>query len=541
MYRQVLVHEEDTDFQRILWRSSPDLPVQHHKQLTLTFGTACVPYLEVKTLQKLAHLEKDKYPLAAQITLRDYYVDDLMTGCETEEEALHIYEEMCQLMGSGGFELQKWSSNNQMFLNQIEQKNLSTEKSLTIKTDNMMKFLGICWNRCTDNFEYVANLTEIEEPITKRKVLSDIARFYDPIGWISPVVITAKVLIQKLWKACLDWDDKLSENLLSEWLNYRHELININNILIPRWLCPTKTSKLELHAFSDASSVAYAAAIYLRVVDENGQVYVKLITAKTKVAPIEKEVSIPRLELCGATLAAKLLNEVSQVMSIPKRDLYAWTDSTVVLAWLRGPVNRWATYVSNRVSHILTIMEFEQWGHVSTHTNPADCESRGLKPTELNSYDLWWNGPDWLLKPVIQSKKPDIFDTHEEERVKSFVVMEKPNTNFEWMKFSDLSKLLKVISLWRRFLKMRLPSNERKLLPKHVTSDEMTQTLQLCIKQVQECDFAEEINSLKTRGSVANRSVLRTLYPFLDKNGILRVGGRLSQADVSYDQNYFAG
>lgn len=115
-------------------------------------------------------------------------------------------------------------------------------------------------------------------------------------------------------------------------------------------------------------------------------------------------------------------------------------------------------------------MEFEQWGHVSTHTNPADCTSRGLKPTELNSYDLWWNGPDWLSKPVIQSKKPDIFDTHEEERVKSFSVIEKPNTNFEWMKFLDLSKLLKLISLCRRFLKMTLPSNERKLLPKQVTS-----------------------------------------------------------------------
>ncbi|CAK1598356.1 unnamed protein product [Parnassius mnemosyne] len=180
-----------------------------------------------------------------------------------------------------------------------------------------MKVLGIFWNRCTDNFEYVINLTDPEEHVTKRKVLSDVARLYDPIGWIAPVIITAKIFIQKLWKACLDWDEKLPENLLSEWLTFRYELANIKNISIPRWLGSKKGSKLELHAFSYASSVAYAAEIYLRVVNDNNKVHVKLITAKTKVAPIEKEVTIPRLELCGATLAAKLLNEVSQVMDIP--------------------------------------------------------------------------------------------------------------------------------------------------------------------------------------------------------------------------------
>lgn len=161
-----------------------------------------------------------------------------------------------------------------------------------------------------------------------------------------------------------------------------------------------KEIKLRTTRISDASNVAYAAAIYIRVLNENGKIYTKLVTAKTKVAPIEKKLSIPRLELCGATLAAKLLNEVSQVMRIPRHKLFAWTDSTVVLAWLRGPVSRWVTYVSNRVSHILTIMDYEQWGHVSTCTNPADCASRGLKPAELSACELWWNSPQWLSTSV---------------------------------------------------------------------------------------------------------------------------------------------
>ncbi|CAH2109062.1 unnamed protein product [Euphydryas editha] len=401
----------------------------------------------------------------------------------------------------------------------------------------MMKVLGIKWNRLTDNFEYVVNLINTKEPITKRTILSEIARLYDPIGWISPVVITAKIFIQKLWKERLEWDDELPKKLLLEWLHYKDELRNIKNILIPRWLCCTKKCKLELHAFSDASHMAYAAVVYLRVIDEHNKVYVNLVTAKTKVAPIEKEVSIPRLELCGATLAAKLLHEVSQVMKIPKSDMFAWTDSTVVLAWLRGPVNRWVTYVSNRVSHILTIMNVEQWGYVPTNVNPADCASRGLKPMALNNYDLWWHGPDFLSEFIVKIKKPDVIDTNEEERVKSFVVMKK-QVNFEWMKFSELNKLLRVISLCRRFLEIRLPPEKRKAFSKFVTSDEIEQSLKLCIKQVQEYEFEEEIQSLKTKGCVAKRSMLYTLCPFLDKNGIIRVGGRLSQSKVSYDQKH---
>ncbi|XP_047540908.1 uncharacterized protein LOC125073870 [Vanessa atalanta] len=537
MYRQVFVHEDDTNFQRILWRSNDKVPIQHFKLLTLTFGTACAPYLAVKTLQTLALLEKDKFPVAAHITKNDYYVDDLMTGCETETEALQIYEEMTELMNTGGFEMQKWSSNSQRFVNYIEQNKVSTVKSLTIESDGMMKVLGIKWNRLTDNFEYVVNLTDTKEPITKRTVLSDIARLYDPIGWISPVVITAKIFIQKLWKEHLEWDDKLPKKLLLEWLHYKDELRNIKNILIPRWLGCTKKCKLELHAFSDASHMAYAAVVYLRVIDEHNNVYVNLVTAKTKVAPIEKEVSIPRLELCGATLAAKLLHEVSQVMEIPKSDMFAWTDSTVVLAWLRGPVNRWVTYVSNRVSHILTIMNFEQWAHVPTNVNPADCASRGLKPMALNNYDLWWHGPDFLSEFNIKVTKPEVIDTNEEERVKSFMVMEKQVT-FEWVKFSELNKLLRVISLCRRFLKVRLPFEKRKEFSKVVTPDEIEQSLKLCIKQAQEYEFEEEIRSLKTKGCVAKRSLLYTLCPFLDINGIIRVGGRLSQSEVSYDQKH---
>ncbi|XP_069357548.1 uncharacterized protein [Maniola hyperantus] len=355
MYRQVRVTEEDANYQRILWRNNPDEPIQHFKLLTLTFGTACAPYLAVKTLQKLADVEQSNYPIASEITKKDYYIDDLMTGCDSFEEAVEIYEQMNKLMNSGGFQLQKWSSNDSRFLKYIDKEKHRSDQLVPIKVDNMMKVLGIGWNRETDNFEYTVNLPESKQPITKRQVLSDIARLYDPIGWISPVVITAKIFIQKLWKLKLEWDDEITDGLLAEWIKFREDLVNLKDILIPRWLNSERGCKTELHAFSDASQVAYAAAVYIRVKNEEIDTKVSLVTAKTKVAPIDKESSIPRLELCGAVLAAKLLHEVSQVMNIPKENLHAWTDSTVVLAWLKGPPCRWATFMSlSMKSRILT-------------------------------------------------------------------------------------------------------------------------------------------------------------------------------------------
>ncbi|XP_060810246.1 uncharacterized protein LOC132904333 [Amyelois transitella] len=430
MYRQVRIHDDDTRFQRILWRFNPDEPLGQFELLTLTFGTACAPHLAVKSLQRLADDEQLNYPTASEITKRDFYVDDLMTCCETEEEAIQIYTEMNKLMEAGGFQLQKWSSNNKVLLQFIDQYNQKPAPSIHIKADNMVKVLGICWNRDSDEFQYTVELHEVNKSPTKRQVLSDIARIYDPMGWIAPVVLTAKIFIQKLWKSGLSWDDELPENLLHEWLKYKAELSELKTIFIPRWLNFNQGCEVELHAFADASQMAYAGVVYFRTINSNGEIHVHLLTSKTKVAPIEKQLSIPRLELCGAVLAAKLLNEVAQVMNVPKHRLYAWTDSTVVLAWLRGLPSRWTTFVSNRVSEILNIIDSSQFNHVGTKFNPADCASRGLQPSDLKREKLWWSGPIFLYERNITFSKLD-YTTQEETRasnsqkIKTLVALKK--------------------------------------------------------------------------------------------------------------------
>ncbi|CAG9102625.1 unnamed protein product [Plutella xylostella] len=536
MYRMVRVADENTHFQRILWRDAPDKPIEHYRLLRLTFGTACAPYLAVKSLQRLADDEKHKYPLAAEITKSDFYIDDLLTGCDTEEEALTIYNEMNDLMRAGGFDLQKWSSNNENVMKYISE-NKRADQEVPLKVNSLVKILGVCWNRDTDSFEYTLNMLEPRQPITKRHILSEVAQLYDPEGWIAPVIVVAKMIIQKLWKTGLDWDDSVEGELLEEWLTYRQDLSNIKHITIPRWSHNSTTSKTELHVFADASQAAYGAAVYIRVV-ENENVYVSLITAKTKVAPVEKQISIPRLELCGAAMAAALISEVSQVLNINKENLHAWTDSTIVLAWLKGGASRWSTFVSNRVSTILNILDYEQWGHVATDMNPADYASRGLPASQLSSQSLWWSGPAWLSENDINVSTPDIEDTHEEEKVKTLTALINTEDELIWTKFSNLQRMLRVISYCRRWLNLKEAKEKREKHTQFITAEEIKQTLESCIKQAQEIEFKDEIKQLKSEGSVPKKSKLRNLCPLLDEGGILRIGGRIQQSHTDYDTQH---
>ena len=182
-----------------------------------------------------------------------------------------------------------------------------------------------------------------------------------------------------------------------DWLQWRRELKLLADKNILRCYFPkdAKIVSVQLHGFSDASEQAYAGVVYLRMVDSAGGIHTFLVISKTKVAPI-KRLTIPRLELCGAHLLAQILHHCKEVFSLSLKDVFAWTDSTVVLNWLVGSPRRFKTYVGNRVSSIMELISPDRWNHVNGLENPADCASRGLFPSELLNFTLWWDGPKWL-------------------------------------------------------------------------------------------------------------------------------------------------
>ena len=174
------------------------------------------------------------------------------------------------------------------------------------------------------------------------------------------------------------------------WERWKRELPGLAERPVPRCYFPKHViiRSMQLHGFADASEAAYAGVVYLRFVDSSGGVHIALVISKTKVAPI-KRLTIPRLELCGAVVLADLLSRVKELFDVSPSNVFAWTDSMIVLGWLRGSPRRFKPFVGNRVSTVMELVPPDRWRHVNGQSNPADCASRGLFPSELATFSLW--------------------------------------------------------------------------------------------------------------------------------------------------------
>ncbi|CAK1603668.1 unnamed protein product [Parnassius mnemosyne] len=431
-------------------------------------------------------------------------------------------EEIKMILRKGGFEMQKWSSNCDELLDFLQERECTMKEKLDIKLDKVIKILGLTWDRKDDRFKITVNLPEVEGPITKRSVLSDVARLFDPFGWLSPVVISAKILIQKLWICNLGWDDVLPPHLIEDWLRYRKELIHLQHISLPRWFNTTAQNlkDMEIHGFADASVNTYAAVVYLKVIN-NASIHVMIIASRTKVAPL-KQISVPKLELCAAALLTELMSDVVDLLSIRKEKIFAWSDSTVVLSWLQSEPSRWRTFVANRVAEITRVLDNNHWNYVQSSDNPADLATRGIKAHDLANQDIWWSGPDWLKQIQIEKDRLEIPQTELESKNAFHSYFEGEPI---WQRFSSLSKMKRVLAYCRRLL----PNKGKK--EKFLTVDEMNLIETRCVKFYQGQMYRQEVECLKKDGRVRSGSSLANLTPYLDEHGLLRVAGRLNNAE----------
>lgn len=156
-----------------------------------------------------------------------------------------------------------------------------------------------------------------------------------------------------------------------------------------------KITNIQVHGFSDASTKAYGASLYLRSTDELGVHTVRLICAKSKVALL-KTISLPRLKLCAALLLARMQHRVIPKLRLEIEKRYSWSDFTITLAWISSPSTKWKTFVAHRVGEIQDLSCISEWSHISTHDNPADLISRGCDASQIATMELWWFGPKWL-------------------------------------------------------------------------------------------------------------------------------------------------
>lgn len=234
--------------------------------------------------------------------------------------------------------------------------------------------------------------------MTKRTILSTIAKIFDPLGILAISTILAKITLQKLWLEKISWDEQVPTAIRNNWLEFIKGLVELNNLKVPRHVMCKEPTSIEIHAFCDASMEAYGACVYVRSTNLEGIILTKLLCSKSKVAPL-KPLSIPRLELCAAVLATRLIQRVISALAsddFATFECTLWSDSTIVLGWIRTSPSLLKTFVCHRVAEIQEHTSSYIWRHVSSKDNPADLLSRGVNPCEVQNCDLWWNGPKWL-------------------------------------------------------------------------------------------------------------------------------------------------
>lgn len=507
----------------------------------MTYGTASAPFLALRVLKQLVDDDGSKFPLAMSILRENIYVDDVLFGDDDMDRLRQMRQQLCALLQLGGFELRKWASNSAALLFDIDSGNHGLSCDKTLQGDDVLKILGVSWQPSLDVFQFHVVL-DSDIPATKRRILSTIAKLFDPLGWVTPVTVTTKMFMQRLWRLKIPWDDGMPSELMLQWKRTIYSNLSaLNGLRCPRWTGQSSdTAQCELHGFADASTSAYAAVVYLKIVSYSNQVTITLLAGKSRVAPLTP-LSVPRLELSAAVLLSRLMTFIRHTLGLESLPCYCWTDSTIVIAWLKQHPSRWKTFVANRVTEIQSRLPETVWYHVSTDENPADCASRGLLGHELSSHALWWQGPKWLkfsrdLWPLTPLAAP--VEANLEARITSLHLAEQSQQWDLADRFSSWPRLLRVTAYVMRFVKLcrrlELDSNATSPGGSALSASEYHTARVFWIRHIQAQLFASDLQALSSQKTLPSKSSLLSLHPFLDQDGIIRVGGRLAHAPVPF-------
>ena len=539
MYREVSLSTADKDLHRFLWRPTPQDSIQDYRMTRVTFGVSASPYLAVRTLQQAATDHGEGRPGASRHILESFYVDDLLAGADTPEEALTLYHDLRAILAKAGFNLCKWRSSSNNVLSSIPsnlQETLPVKEMTESHSPSHPKALGLEWDSRLDLMAPAIQPSE-HYNTTKRGVVSDVSKTFDILGWISPSVLVMKLLYQQLWQLYTGWDEQIPSELITQHALWRQQLPVLASKQLPRCYYRTDAHPItkQLHGFADASLKAYGTVLYVRSTYKDHPPLLSLVMSKTRVAKL-KPSTVPRQELCAAVLLTELLTEVKGILQIPEDDTYCWSDSSIVLSWLDGHPRDYKVFVTNRINSILQVTSPQTWRHVPTTQNPADCASRGLMPQELLDHSLRWDGPDWLLHDPISipwqpPRKPLIAP---EQRITSCNVVHFSPPPMMESRYSRYHYMISITAwCWRFYQKAKKKSQHS---GKHLAAIELTQAEHLLAKLSQSRSFPKEKDALLHDRPIPPSSRILSLSPYLDKEGLLRVGGRLANSNLTLSQ-----
>ena len=565
-FLMVSVCKEDRDALRFLWVDdidrTPPAPVEM-RFTRVVFGVSASPFLLNATLYHHIGKYQKVHPKLVDTLLKSIYVDDVTYGANTEEDAYQLYTLSKKVFAEGGFNLQKFVTSSATLRQRITDELPSAQKPPTLDTNSRVieeditytsgllegnmpggqKVLGVSWNPVSDVLEFdirgIAKSLQSLTP-TKRNIIGFASRFYDPLGFLAPVIIQLKVFFQELCKSKLSWDDPLPSELSCKW---KHLLSRFQGIVlsVPRcYFCSTDIPReCVLYGFCDASTVAYAAVVYLCIETEQPH----FVASKTRVSPLTQQ-TIPRLELLSCLLLARLITHVQAALAtVIKTQLGScFTDSKVALFWIRGKGKEWKQFVYNRVKEIRELVPPKYWSHCPGKENPADLPSRGVSPKELEFSAVWRHGPDWLPKKSVEDSNDELMMPEEcvsEMKAKECTLTHSLLVSTEHHRigqlihcdsFSGLQKLLRVTVYVRKFalrFKSIITSNSTPI-DWTITAEDMERA---------EMDWVTDCQRHLTT-EVKFDLWKSQLNAFLDQQGVWRCGGRLNKANISYSSKH---
>lgn len=251
MYLQVGIIERQWDIQRIVWRENSQDDVKDYWLTAVTFGMASAPHCAVRAMIQCARDQQDKFQRAARAIERDFYMDDCATGADSEEEARTLCAEMTQQLSNGSFVLDKWHSNGTKV---VPESAMQTSEAVELGEFHDTTILGLRWLPATDEltFKFRPQPPEEEQKMTKRDILSQIAQLFDPNGYLGPVIVAAKIIMQRIWKPQIGWNSRVPDEIGHDWMQFQSQLPALAHIRIPRWLGASPTRSYSLHGFADA-------------------------------------------------------------------------------------------------------------------------------------------------------------------------------------------------------------------------------------------------------------------------------------------------
>ena len=574
MFHQFYVSEHHRDLLRFLWweDGDQDKDVVEYRMKVHLFGAASSPGCANFGLKRAADDGEEEFGADAATLIREnFYVDDGLKSTPTAPEAIKLIESTKAMCAKAGLHLHKITSNSKEVLQAIPTEDRSKNtKELDLKVDPLPieHVLGVVWCVEDDSFQFRIELKD--RPFTRRGVLSTVSSIYDPNGYVAPVTLKGKQILQQMCRDKLDWDSPVPDSLRPSWEKWRTEITDLDKLKVPRCFKPDNFDTIkavEVHHFSDASVEGYGQCSYLRLVNQENLAHCSIVVGKARVTPL-KQSTIPRLELAAATTSARMSEFLRAELSYPKLDEYYWTDSQVVLGYVKNEARRFHVYVANRVQQIREMTDPNAWMYVDTSLNPADDASRGLTARRLLNGSRWLTGPEFLWEDgpfeVKQSEEHPLSEADIEVK-KGKVLSTKAQDLPEHLDESRLNhiscwfKAKKVIALClllvAKFQRREIKNEDKKKteVVKPLQHISMTPLLlqeaeKVIIRCVQSRYFQDELQALRSlsgcirvseRSSAKEKKIalkktssIYKLDPFIDQDGLIRVGGRIGNADV---------